>query len=85
MGPRAFPPSLLVTPLPAPPPGRVAAGVVLGAVAGHGVATIIAVLGGSILGRYLDERVVQYVGGSLFLVSAPPGLDCGPGWAGPAA
>jgi putative Ca2+/H+ antiporter (TMEM165/GDT1 family) len=44
--------------------------VVLGAVAGHAVATVIAVLGGSFLGRYLDERVVQYVGGSLFLVFA---------------
>ncbi|GAB4823081.1 hypothetical protein N2152v2_010127 [Parachlorella kessleri] len=45
-------------------------GVVTGAIAGHGVATIIAVLGGSVLGRYLSERVVQYVGGSLFLVFA---------------
>lgn len=45
-------------------------GVVTGAVAGHGVATLIAVLGGSVLGQYLNERVVQYVGGSLFLVFA---------------
>jgi putative Ca2+/H+ antiporter (TMEM165/GDT1 family) len=45
-------------------------GVVLGAIAGHGVATVIAVLGGSIMGKYLSERVVQYVGGSLFLVFA---------------
>ncbi len=41
-----------------------------GAVAGHGVATLIAVLGGSVLGKYLNEKVVQYVGGSLFLVFA---------------
>ena len=46
------------------------AGVVLGAVAGHGVATSIAVLGGSFMGRYISERVAQYVGGSLFLVFA---------------
>lgn len=45
-------------------------GVVTGAVAGHGVATLIAVLGGSVLGKYLNEKVVQYVGGSLFLVFA---------------
>lgn len=45
-------------------------GVVTGAVAGHGVATLIAVLGGSVLGQYLNEKVVQYVGGSLFLVFA---------------
>lgn len=46
------------------------AGVVFGAIAGHGVATVIAVLGGSFLGKYLDEKAVQYVGGSLFLVFA---------------
>lgn len=45
-------------------------GVIGGAVTGHGVATVIAVLGGSFLGRYLSERTVQYVGGSLFLVFA---------------
>ena len=45
-------------------------GVVLGAVAGHGAATVIAVLGGSFLGKYMDEKTVQYVGGSLFLVFA---------------
>lgn len=45
-------------------------GVTTGAVAGHGVATLIAVLGGSVLGKYLNEKVVQYVGGSLFLVFA---------------
>lgn len=45
-------------------------GVVLGALAGHGFATGVAVLGGSFLGQYLSERVVQYVGGTLFLVFA---------------
>lgn len=43
---------------------------VIGAIGGHGFATGIAVLGGSYLGKYLDEKVVQYVGGSLFLVFA---------------
>lgn len=46
------------------------AGVVLGAVGGHGVATGIAVVGGSYLSRFLSEKVVAYVGGSLFLVFA---------------
>eukprot|EP00240_Pyramimonas_obovata_P004278 CAMPEP_0118929942 /NCGR_PEP_ID=MMETSP1169-20130426/6795_1 /TAXON_ID=36882 /ORGANISM="Pyramimonas obovata, Strain CCMP722" /LENGTH=344 /DNA_ID=CAMNT_0006872219 /DNA_START=18 /DNA_END=1052 /DNA_ORIENTATION=- len=45
-------------------------GVVAGAVAGHGVATGVAVAGGSILGEYVSEQVVAYVGGSLFLVFA---------------
>jgi putative Ca2+/H+ antiporter (TMEM165/GDT1 family) len=45
-------------------------GVIGGAVTGHGVATVVAVLGGSFLGNYLSERTVQYVGGSLFLVFA---------------
>lgn len=46
------------------------AGVVLGAVGGHGVATGIAVLGGSYLSRYISEKAVQYLGGILFLVFA---------------
>lgn len=46
------------------------AGVVAGAITGHGAATIIAVLGGSFLSKYLSEKTVQYVGGSLFLVFA---------------
>lgn len=45
--------------------------------AGHAIATVIAVLGGSFLGKYLDEKVVQYVGGSLFLVSIRPGQNAG--------
>lgn len=45
-------------------------GVVGGAVAGHGVATAIAVTFGSVLSKYVSERTVQYVGGSLFLVFA---------------
>ncbi|XP_057828811.1 protein PAM71, chloroplastic isoform X5 [Cryptomeria japonica] len=45
-------------------------GVVGGAVAGHGVATLIAVLGGSLLATYLSEKVITYTGGVLFLVFA---------------
>ena len=45
-------------------------GVTGGAVAGHGVATALAVAGGSLLTRYVSPRVLQYLGGSLFLVFA---------------
>jgi putative Ca2+/H+ antiporter (TMEM165/GDT1 family) len=46
------------------------AGVVAGAVVGHGTATAVAVAGGSLLGEYVSEKVVAYVGGSLFIVFA---------------
>ena len=45
-------------------------GVTAGAVAGHGVATGIAVAGGSALRGVVSERTAGYVGGSLFLVFA---------------
>ncbi|KAF5734787.1 hypothetical protein HS088_TW15G00279 [Tripterygium wilfordii] len=45
-------------------------GVIGGALAGHGVATLLAVLGGSLLGTFLSEKVIAYVGGVLFLVFA---------------
>lgn len=45
-------------------------GVTAGAVAGHGVATSLAVAGGGFLSRYFSETFLQYVGGSLFLVFA---------------
>ncbi len=46
------------------------AGVVAGAVAGHGTATALAVAGGALLKEYVSEQVVAYVGGSLFIVFA---------------
>ncbi|XP_058100312.1 GDT1-like protein 1, chloroplastic [Magnolia sinica] len=45
-------------------------GVIGGALAGHAVATLVAVLGGSLLGTFFSEKVIAYVGGSLFLVFA---------------
>lgn len=45
-------------------------GVIAGALAGHGVATLLAVLGGSFLGTYLSEKTIAYIGGTLFLVFA---------------
>ncbi|XP_054825151.1 GDT1-like protein 1, chloroplastic isoform X2 [Prosopis cineraria] len=45
-------------------------GVIGGALAGHGVATLLAVLGGSLLGTFLSEKVIAFIGGSLFLVFA---------------
>eukprot|EP00271_Cylindrocystis_brebissonii_P000683 TRINITY_DN10865_c0_g1_i1.p1 TRINITY_DN10865_c0_g1~~TRINITY_DN10865_c0_g1_i1.p1 ORF type:complete len:272 (+),score=59.18 TRINITY_DN10865_c0_g1_i1:44-817(+) len=45
-------------------------GVVSGAVVGHAAATVLAVLGGSVLGSYISEQAVAYIGGALFLVFA---------------
>ncbi|KAA3460122.1 GDT1-like protein 1, chloroplastic isoform X2 [Gossypium australe] len=45
-------------------------GVIAGALAGHGVATLVAVLGGSLLGTFLSEKAIAYIGGTLFLVFA---------------
>ncbi|KAA8527863.1 hypothetical protein F0562_035268 [Nyssa sinensis] len=45
-------------------------GVASGAVAGHLLATSIAILGGAFLANYISEKVVGYLGGALFLVFA---------------
>ncbi len=42
----------------------------MGSIMGHGLATGIAVAGGSLLSKYIDEVTAQYIGGSLFLVFA---------------
>lgn len=45
-------------------------GVIGGSLAGHAFATSLAVLGGSILGTYFSEKVIAYIGGTLFLIFA---------------
>ncbi|CAN8324309.1 unnamed protein product [Cochlearia groenlandica] len=45
-------------------------GVASGAIAGHLVATLLAIIGGAFLANYISEKLVGYVGGSLFLVFA---------------
>ncbi|CAL9075784.1 unnamed protein product [Musa acuminata var. zebrina] len=45
-------------------------GVAGGAIAGHLVATSIAIVGGSFLANYISEKLVGYLGGVLFLIFA---------------
>lgn len=43
-------------------------GVALGAIAGHFVASSIAVAGGAVISKYISERAVSIIGGVLFLI-----------------
>jgi putative Ca2+/H+ antiporter (TMEM165/GDT1 family) len=45
-------------------------GVATGAIVGHAVATLIAVVGGAFASKYLSEKTIGYVGGFLFLAFA---------------
>ncbi|KAK8623667.1 hypothetical protein V6N13_065030 [Hibiscus sabdariffa] len=45
-------------------------GVASGAIAGHLLATSIAIVGGALLANYISEKLVGYLGGVLFLVFA---------------
>lgn len=44
--------------------------VAAGAIAAHGVATGIAVVGGAYISKYVSEKVIAYIGGTLFLIFA---------------
>jgi putative Ca2+/H+ antiporter (TMEM165/GDT1 family) len=46
------------------------AGVAGGAIAGHAIATLLAVLGGAIASKYMSEKTIGYLGGTLFLAFA---------------
>lgn len=48
----------------------VCAGVSLGAVLGHALATLLAVTGGALASKYISERALGFTGGSLFLLFA---------------
>ncbi|KAF6004128.1 hypothetical protein F1559_002178 [Cyanidiococcus yangmingshanensis] len=45
-------------------------GVTAGAISGHLVASLLAILGGSVLGRYFSERVVAVLSGGFFIIFA---------------
>lgn len=44
--------------------------IAFGAIIAHASATGVAVLGGALLSKYLSEKVIGYIGGSLFIVFA---------------
>ena len=46
------------------------AGVAVGAILGHGLATLLAITGGALASQYVSEKTLGYVGGTLFLVFA---------------
>ncbi len=52
------------------PQSWICAGVSLGAVLGHALATLLAVTGGAFASKYISERALGYAGGSLFLLFA---------------
>lgn len=41
-----------------------------GAIAAHATATGVAVAGGVLMSKYLSEKVIGYIGGTLFLIFA---------------
>ena len=45
-------------------------GVASGAIVAHATATGVAVAGGALLSKYLSEKVIGYIGGSLFVIFA---------------
>lgn len=46
------------------------AAVFLGSISAHGIATLIAVLLGELISKYISEKTITYIGGVLFLIFA---------------
>jgi putative Ca2+/H+ antiporter (TMEM165/GDT1 family) len=44
--------------------------VMLGAILGHTICALIAVMGGRLIAKHISERMLTFLGGALFLVFA---------------
>ena len=45
-------------------------GVTIGAIVGHGLASVLAVVGGNLAAKFMSERIINLIGGLTFIAFA---------------